>query len=93
VVVGQSRACELDNSFSGSFDIGENLARGHPERIDPVFCRPRIAIPVMPNLIRMVMDHAVDFDRQPCVAAVEVQRIVTRLMLPTKLEAIRTLPQ
>jgi hypothetical protein len=59
--------------------------------VDAVACRPLVALAVVLDLIGMIVDLAVDLDRQPCVAATEVERVVPGFVLPPKLETVRAL--
>jgi hypothetical protein len=93
VVVGHSGAGVFDDGFGGSVDIRENFAGGDAQGVDAVVRGPGVPVLVVLDLIGVVVDLAVDLDREAAVAAVEVQYVIAGFMLTADFEAVGSLSE
>ena len=91
VVEGQSRPRFNHNPAKDRIHIAENVGSGNAERPDPCCLKPSVPFVVPLRPITTRMRCSIHFDRQPGIAAVEVQNIRARRMLTPELEALGTL--
>ena len=93
VVEGQASEGFCHDMTKHDLHILQNFNSRNPQRLDPRRRQPVIAtrVPRRPITARMCL--AVHLDRQPCIAAEEVQNVRPARMLTPKLEAAGTLPK
>jgi hypothetical protein len=86
VVEGQPRSCLGHNILEHCIDIAQHLNRRDPQGCDAAGSEPIVSPLVARRPVAPLMSRAIDFDREPSVAAVEVENINSGGMLPPKLE-------
>jgi len=91
VVEGQAGSGVCDDRLGSSLCIRQNLAGRDPQRLDPMARCPRIPLDIVTKLVGMVVELAVDLDRQARIAAIEVEHVVARFVLTAKFEAVGAL--
>jgi len=90
VVEGEPRTTGRDDSVYRPVRVPQHVAGRDAQGRDPLSKKPGVSDRIVARLSRLIVDSAVDLDREPRVAAVEIQDVRTTGMLPAKLEALRT---
>src|SRR4051812_26414814 len=93
MVEGQPCLCFNYDPLQHRVCIFEHVDGRDPERSDPLRSKPLVAIQITFGPVASRMPFTIDFDRQPRIAAEEVDDIGTGRVLPTKLQAFRTLAE
>jgi len=93
MVEGQSRPSFRENPGHNGFDIPKHIACRYTHRRDPGFGQPGIPYGVPFGAIAISMDLPIDLDRQPAIAAKEIEHIGPARVLPSELEASGPFPE
>ena len=93
VVEGQSRLCFRTYVGHDSFQIRHHLTGRNPKR-----CNTRIGKPLVPSFVPLcpfakVMGASINLNRQPRIAAEEVQNIDTAGVLPAEFQSAGPFPE
>ena len=93
VVEGQASSRFSHDMTKHDVHILQNFNGRNPQRLDPGRLQPLVAIrvPLWPITARVRLP--VHLDRQPCIAAEEVENVRPAWMLTPKLQAIGPLPK
>jgi hypothetical protein len=91
MVEGQPRRGLTQNIPKHRIGILEKLAGGNANSFDSRGPKPSVAIVIAMRPVAVGMRLAIHLDRQPCIAAEEIQHIGSGRMLASELEAGRTL--
>ena len=93
VVEGQARGSLGDNASNNHVQILKHIGRRNTHRRDPAIGKPVVADIITGRLLPPRMRLAIDFDRQPRVAAVKIQRVGARRVLAAELQTTRSSAQ
>jgi hypothetical protein len=93
VVEGQARTRFGNDPAQDRIKVPENLGRRNPQRRNPATSQPGIPSRIARRSLPKTMRLAIHLDREPCIAAVEIETERTGRMLVTKLEPGRPLAQ
>lgn len=92
-VEGRALCCDMQDVCHHGVEIAQDIARGDPERLDVMRRQNRIPPFIALRPIAKFMRHAINFDAQANLGAVEIKDIGTGRMLATKLQSIRSRSQ
>jgi hypothetical protein len=93
VVEGQAHSRASDDVSKDCVDILEDLPRGYPEGVDFSSGKPGVARCIPPRPISKGVGFPIDFDREPGIAAEEVENIGPAWMLSAELHSLRLMSQ
>jgi hypothetical protein len=91
MVKGQTRAGGVDDVDDYCFEVAEDIAGVHPQRLDVVQAQPSVARFIKLRLVAAVVRLTVDFYAEFCGGAEEVEGVASCGVLFTELQVFGSL--
>ena len=78
-----------DQPIGHGLGIGENILCGQSDHSDAFVREPLVTGFITNRPFAHIMGYAVNFDRQLCLGAIEIQRISANRVLPAEFDSLR----